>query len=921
MKPIKLVISAFGSYAGRTELDMEKLGDNGLYLVTGDTGAGKTTIFDAISYALFGKSSGEERDGDMLRSKYADTSTVTEVELTFLYDGKEYFVKRNPTQERPKLRGEGTTTLGAAAELKLPNGKVITKIADVDDELKGILGIDKNQFSQIAMLAQGDFRKFLKADTKSKRETLQKLFHTENYQKLEYRLADEFKKVWTENENLKKSISQYISDIACDENDENFISVEWAKKGDMLISDAIELIKKLIESDSSQYDECKKQEKSLSEEKDSILEKKGKAEHQIKAKKDSQDAESKIKELQPELETATKDFENATAKKESKEIEKILNTISDLNKEKETFEQIELKRKEISSNNEKLSQIILFVTELNKRDEELKAEKATLTEELKLYEGLDAEELKLKQKEDELSRKKSDINALSNALDDYNSSKTKLKTAHDAYDEKRSKANEKQEEHTRKYNAYINEQAGIIAATLEENAPCPVCGSVNHPNKAPKSENAPTKEQLEALEKECSAAETEANAAKSECDKLYAVVEEKKKALFDKTKSLFGEISSDAIKDKIDEENKAINEAVSALDEEKSALTKKRNRKQQVAEKLPQIDGAIEKNKNSVDEQKNEQTSIKTTIEVAEKDVEALKGKLKFASEEEVIEKIAEETKKKKELEKFIEDSEKAYNDCNQKLTGYNATIEASKKVLENAVDGDIEKLTLREGEINEALKLLSENTEAIFARLNKNKELLNNVSNKTDELSKVEEKYRWMKSLSDTAGGKISGKKISIETYVQMTYFERIIARASTRLLSMSKGQYEFRRRQESVGNKQIGLELDILDHHTNSLRDAKSLSGGESFMASLSLALGLSDEIQQSAGGIHLDSMFVDEGFGSLDSKTLESAMNALIQISDGNRIIGIISHVAELQERIDKQIIVKKDASGGSYAKLVY
>ena len=242
MRPLKLKISAFGPYAGVTTIDLEKLGENGIYLITGDTGAGKTTIFDAITYALFDEASGNNRDPSMLRSKYADPNTPTEVELTFKNAGKVYTVKRSPSYERPAKRGDGTTTQNADATLTYPDGRVISRTKEVTNAIRDIIGVDRNQFSQIAMIAQGDFLKLLLAETKERQEIFREIFKTKVYQILQERLKNESGTLAKEYEKAKESVNQYISGILCDEDDVLSIDVQKAKSGEMMTNDVIELI-------------------------------------------------------------------------------------------------------------------------------------------------------------------------------------------------------------------------------------------------------------------------------------------------------------------------------------------------------------------------------------------------------------------------------------------------------------------------------------------------------------------------------------------------------------------------------------------------------------------------------------------------------------------------------------------------------
>ena len=319
MRPIKLVMSAFGPYAGRTEVDFEKLGTNGLYLITGDTGAGKTTIFDAIAYALYGEASGDLRDSSMLRSKYAELDTPTEVELTFAYDGKVYTVKRNPEYERKAKKGDGVTVQKAEAELHYPDGRVVTKIRDVNTAIVDIMGVDRNQFSQIAMIAQGDFRKLLVADTKERQEIFRKIFKTDYYRILQDKIKSEYSAVKNEYEVAQNSVKQYISGIQCDENDVLNIEATKARNGEMIVEDVVDLITKILEND--------KKSESVTAEKISVIEKSleevtavlAKAEEYSKAQSELEKSEKTYAELTVSFEEIKKTLESEKTKKPEQE--------------------------------------------------------------------------------------------------------------------------------------------------------------------------------------------------------------------------------------------------------------------------------------------------------------------------------------------------------------------------------------------------------------------------------------------------------------------------------------------------------------------------------------------------------------------------------------------------------------------------
>lgn len=635
MRPIKLTVSAFGPYAGRTVLDLDKLGTNGLYLITGDTGAGKTTIFDAITYALYGEASGDNREPSMFRSKYAEADTPTEVELVFSYAEKTYTVKRNPEYDRPKSRGDGFTTQKAEVQLQYPDGRVVTKQRDVDNAIRDIMGINRSQFLQIAMIAQGDFLKLLLAPTEDRKKIFRQIFKTQLYQDLQDRLKRESGQLNDKCEAARSSIKQYIDGISCDENDVLSIEVEKAKSGILPTTDVIDLVDRLLSQDND---------------KKSVIE------------KSISDADNKLEIVNANLGKIEAKEKAQTA------LEKAQN---DLAAENET------------------NLILKYAFEIEKgktaEKDKLAEEKAKIEAEFPRYEALAALEKQIKKDEDSITK---------------------------------------------------------------------------------------GEEQLQRDREQ------------------YAIDE----AEFKKLKIEF--------------------EALANAGEGKEKLSHQKEKAQEKQTKLQNLSALFEE-----------------------------------------------------------------FHELTDNLDALQSNYKKASTVSEQAT-ADYET---------------------------KNRAFLDT----------------WLKALSNTANGNISGKeKVMLETYIQMTYFDRIIARANTRFMIMSGGQYELKRRKEAENNRsQSGLDLDVIDHYNGTERSVKTLSGGESFKASLSLALGLSDEIQASAGGVKLDTMFVDEGFGSLDEESLDQAMKALLSLADGNRLVGIISHVADLKNRIDKQIVVTKEKSGGSKANIVF
>lgn len=920
MRPLKLKISAFGPYSGVTEFDFTKLGTGGLYLITGDTGAGKTTIFDAITYALYGETSGSNREVSMLRSKYADESTPTEVELTFSYRDKEYTVKRNPEYEKLKSRGEGTTKQVANAEIIYPDGKVITRIKDVDNAIKEIIGINKEQFCQIAMIAQGDFLKLLLASTKERIEIFRHIFKTELFGDLQERLKRESGKLSDECDTIKRSISQYIGGIVCDEDNIDYIEVSKAKNDSLPTEEVLKLLEKLIADDKKTEQDITVQKERLQKALDEIKAKINKAQDVIAAKADLEKNEAAFAaetEAQKEL-TAKFEAEKANQPK----IKELSEKTAEIKALLPDYDEFETKEKAFNRNKNFIEKSIETVTEKEKEIKTIGDEIAKISEERKTLEKSGEERLKLETDKKaltdnahKLSNLRSNISALEKVESDY------LRSLQD-YNNKQSAFEKLDGEYKALNKAYLDAQAGILADTLKADEPCPVCGSKAHPKIAVKPENAPTKEQLEGLQIKVDEANNEVNSARTRAGNLKGVLDEKKEGVLGEITALLGDVAISDAKALIAVKLSDIASKIEVLDKKISEAKLKIDRAEKIDNILPEKNKWLETVRDELSELSDEIKSKTAENTSLQKRISELKTKLTFATKEEAQSKIDEFTKMAEQMSKNYDFALKALNDSKEKIASLKSAKEEIVKRLGDKTEIDLEQESEKLKALEDRRETYDRESKTIHSRISANQTALDNIKARSGDLIRAEKKYSWVKALSNTANGNISGKeKVMLETYIQMNYFDRIIARANTRLMIMTDGQYDLVRRKEALNNKgQSGLDLNVIDHYNGSERSVKSLSGGESFKASLALALGLADEIQSSAGGIKLDTMFVDEGFGSLDEDSLSAAMKALTSLADGNRLVGIISHVGELKQKIDKQIIVKKDKVGGSYAEIV-
>ena len=918
MRPLKITMSAFGPYAGEVTLDMQKLGKSGIYLITGDTGAGKTTVFDAISYALYGEASGNYRENTTLRSKYASADTPTFVELEFEYNNEIYKINRNPEYPRPNKRGEGFTKQGANAELVMPDGSVITKIKEVSAKVEEIIGINKNQFSQIAMIAQGDFRKLLNCETNERSKIFRKIFKTEPYHNIEIKLSSLFNELKRNREKEKSGIEQYINQLKCNENDTLSLELERAKSGDVLIEDVIKLAGEIINKDTLEYTKTQKNIESINEEIEKINSNIKLYENQEATKKAYAKASAKLEELKTKRNECEKAYKSAEAQRERLEdLTRKINLINSKMPKYDELKSLENSINEKTQSFEKSNNLLkLKQQEITLLEKEID-EKSKALEEVK---GADLLVQKLTVQKEEINKKAEALKELKTEIDRCKTEQKNLKNAQSFAKSALDEYGALENEYNQIYIAFFNEQAGIIADELKDGEPCPVCGSTSHPNLARKSENAPSQADVEsaqnlvkkAQEKADKARDT-ASALKSRFDEIAANVKSAAKKLFGTDDNVFEDYNSN----------------INALKKEYDctlALLKTANEKLNLYQKLDKEIPKIQEKQKSLSDEistlNTQKASDEAFISENTKRVTSIKSELDFESADLAKDKLKEYTNLSNDIKNAIEKSKNAFDDIKSKYD----TQKGTKASLENALKEfkkiDLAALNEKSLKLNEYKKDVDKTAKSLYSRIESNKLLVDNISEKRDILKGYDDKYVWLKALSETANGDISGKeKITLETFVQMTYFDSIIRKANIRLLTMSDGQYELVRRSDAETlKKNEGLALDVIDHFNASTRSVSTLSGGESFMASLCLALGLSDEIQSSNGGIKLDTMFVDEGFGSLDGEALDRALSALTSLSQGNRLVGIISHVDALCDRIDNKIVITKDRTIGSNAQII-
>lgn len=917
MKPIKLIMSAFGPYADRTELDFTLLGNSGVYLICGETGAGKTTIFDAIVFALYGRASGDSRQPEMFRSKYANPDTPTFVDLTFKYRDEEYRVIRNPEYERKKAKGEGVTKEAAYAELRRPDGKVFTKVKEVNEQITQILGIDREQFRQIAMIAQGDFNKLLLAPTEERKAIFRRIFGTQRYQQLQ----EELKRAESEARSLYRAavgaVEQYVGGISCDAGSPLYPLVQQAVSGNMPVAETISLIERLISDDKGELNVCEGELKLIEEEltrktalaaslteRDKIITLKAQEEGELPLK------EKRLGELAAKL---------SSSEEAAKESGKLSDEITTIKERLPLYEETELMKGEVVSLASSIVKAQRDIETANAKAEESKALAAELEKKREGLNALSVEAVRTANEHTAFNAQKEEIEALISLAAELSKKSVEYNAAAEEY----KRARVASQECTNTYNAlnvaYLDAQAGVLAATLQSGIPCPVCGSKEHPAPAKLHESAPTEKQLQQAKAAMDKSDAEARRASDRAGELNGLYQ----GLYSQLKQSAAKYLNDGITN-LRGVKEALNAAYSEVKQKLFALSKLLEEQKAELKKGDNIVEDIQAAKQSAESfQKiaNEAASNLSSLVARKAQTEELlkksEGRLIFESKALALKKMEELSARKTQLEKDLATERTLYEECRAQVGALKAKIESYARQLATASQGSITEVKADITALNDRKQALSAQRQAIGVRLSINGRCLEDIARSRTQAEGAERKYALLKNLSETANGGLSGKeKVTIEAYVQAAFFDRILIRANRRFMVMTDNQYELKRRIEAENNRsQSGLELDVLDHYNGTTRSVKTLSGGESFKASLALALGTSEEIQSSAGGIKLDTMFVDEGFGTLSSQSLDAAMNALIGLSEGDRLVGVISHVAELKDRIDRQIVVSKDVTGGS------
>lgn len=1036
MKPLKLTMQAFGPYAGTEIIDYRELESRTMFVISGKTGSGKTTIFDGISYAIYGKASGEDRNGPDLRSQFAVDDLLTEVSLDFSLRQATYRITRSPQQEKKKKNGNGTTLLGAKAELyKIDeNGLpqlLASNVRDVDEKIKEIMIIDSNQFRQILMIPQGEFRKLLTSDSKDKEIILQRLFHTEIYKRVEDKLKEEASVLKKSVEDQVEKRNNALRSIKAEENEELIEYLNAGSVNDVLI---LPLLKSEIESMGTKLEQLNQERIQWQKERDSQQQRLFEAESIIKQLDNLENLRTQKEHLESKHELVQeKEREADLAKKAAilavqellchrlkSDSDTLIELVEQINrrievlKEKlasaEAEQQKQMSREperkaagEQVSRLENMREDVLAFATVSKNVEEVavsitntkqemeKAEKSfTAAEErLEFLQGEKEEAEKAQIIFMENDRRIEKLSLELEKLRKLEALNGKIEIASQAYEKKKTlldKANARfldgkslVEDLEQKW---LHSQASVLAASLKNGDACPVCGSEHHPLPATANEGfVPTENDLKAAREQAAGLEKE----KAMAEKSYLESEANKSALREAGSELVGEITrvrpdftsleledtvlhiqSDmnnlnkvqrdlekklaslekvkmGIKDLADKKE-ILQKQLKTFEERYHSLmiqyTEKKTTLEAMTEKIPkelrsfptyeaklkgailmqnQLDQALEMAKKSFQDAREKLGSEQARCEEAEKRLKETEAKL--IAEREIFKnnmnvqgfesfQLYHRAKKDEREVQVLEIEIRSYR---EELRSVSDRFDELTNMLKDIKKPDLAKLKIKFGELNEKIKLADEAYQDLNLKKRDNQVILEMAESLNAQMKVLEERYKLVGHLYEISKGQ-NTYRITFERFVLASFLDDILAEANIRLNKMTSGRYRMLRKTDrSKGNVQSGLELLVLDAYTGQERHVKTLSGGESFKAALSLALGLADVVQNYAGGVSLETMFIDEGFGTLDPESLDQAIEALVDIQSSGRLVGIISHVPELKERIDARLEVIATQTG--------
>ena len=942
MRPKKLTLSAWGPYADEQIVDFDGISD-GLFLLTGPTGSGKTMIFDGISYALFGVPSGKIRERDTLRSDFAKETDETFVKLSFEHRGNVYTVIRHPRYTRPKKRGEGEITVNEKACLYMPGGEVIENLTVVNEKISEILGVNHEQFKQIAMIAQGEFQELLTADSKKRVEIFRNIFGTEVYERIQRRLSERAGALAKEIDALRNRTEEAMASIVSQNHEKLQYLLSQQVVHEAQVADALgeavakdrqllaatdKILKELGEA----YNAAELDYKLYIQNKNNEANERAVSEKLLAA---LEKGEQDFLKLQPEYDNLSeRRFEIRALQKKLDEDSRLMDIVKAIQGQEKICR--EAAKKSASAKEERQRQ----KAALDKLQDTIAQNKEKLSEQQKADEAVSLYEGGLKDGQ----RAAKDCEQLVCQCKDFVGVKKAYAAKTAEYQKAQGRADEKKRRYEGADRIFRQAAAGLLAQKLLEGQPCPVCGSVHHPSPAALVSGVVSEAQLKGLKSESETAVKLADKLLNELTGLQGekvahwtnIVRQTKTVLaIEDDRALVGSGGIYETEQLFYKAVQAKKEAIAAKNEEISALLSQAKQQKKQFETL-------RKQQEDLEKALGEKTALfeKYSEAAANLEIEAQKQKAllentkqqlpKGLTEAAIIMRRQETEHSLKAAEKAVDAVQKAYEKVLLQLTQdkakhkevaahlekYEAEAKKCRQSLLKLTDGAEPEAWL--SKLRAQMEEKKKDRDFLYRMYHQNSDVYKTLKAKAGKKEALDEVYGRIKKLENAARGN-NQRRLEFEQYVLGTYFDEILEAANLRLYHMSEGRYElFRTEKVKDMRRRNSLDIEVLDNYTGRRRPVKTLSGGESFKAALSLALGLSDVIQNYVGGIDIDLLFIDEGFGSLDETSVQTAVDTLMTLAGGSRMVGIISHVSELKERIDTQIIVEKGVCGSRIRK---
>lgn len=868
MKPVKVILSAFGPYAGRTEIDFSRLGETGLFLIAGDTGAGKTTIFDAISFALYGEAAGgrERRKSKSFRSDYAVPKTETFVELTFTHKGDTWQIRRNPEYLRPKLVGDGTTTQAADAVMTcLSTMETRHGLQEVNTWVHELLGLTQDQFTQTVMIAQGDFLKILNASSTERKTLFQKLFNTGMYEALRQKLQTMDSQCSRERDALNVQITQAAGIITPDE---DFAEKELLREycqDPKYAEQMLKLLERMLSGEKQALSQAAQQKTAMDQQRREAIISLENGRNLLRRFNDAGKYRQELNVLtdrQPDVDDKQRQLTLARKAQELRPMQLLLhNTEKQLKEQQDALERAREQRKKASDQ----------LPEAERVAREAEAQQAEADALLQTARRLEEAVPVLRSLEQDLRRYAAQQDSLTRLME-------QSQQADAAY--------------TAAKNGYYMSQAGLLAATLEAGVPCPVCGSVEHPAPA-KADAAVTREDMERAEKQRRKAEMELQKADGELRDISARMEASRSRLSEL--QLAEDTTAQTVMSRAAELRTGAETIRKTWEERQKTLHALQLHLRESEGRCASIQQTVE----NLRTQAAQQTSQLEEGLAAQGFANLREMELACMSEGSMA-----------ALDKEIA----AHNAQRHSVTQWLAKLEDE---LAGKQMPDVPALERQQQTLQEAWLAADRAEKTAAEKVTRHGDCCKKLQNACAQRQKKAEEWAIVRELYDCCAGKSGGAKrakLTFEAYVQQYYFKQVVAAANKRLTILTEGMFTLRCKEEAADRvHQSGLDLDVLDRSTGQWRDVSTLSGGESFLASLALALGLSDVVQGQSGAIRMEAMFIDEGFGTLDENALRNSLRVLNDLAGGKRLVGIISHMHELEEKIDRQILVSKTLQG--------